>query len=145
MSTVRNVLAGKPSRVFSISPSATVLDATWEMNRQKIGALLVTSQDRIIGILTERDILQRVVAEQKSPGDVHVEEIMTAEVLCCQLDTPVEEASEIMRQRRVRHLPVCDNDGHVTGLVSIGDLNAHYATEQSITIHYLNEYLYGRV
>ena len=70
---------------------------------------------------------------------------MTRDIVCCGPDSTLEEMSEIMRSRRIRHIPICDDEGHLMGLVSIGDVNAHHATQQSMQIHYLNEYIYGRV
>ena len=69
---------------------------------------------------------------------------MTAEVLCCTQETTVEEARGVMKNRRIRHLPVVDGGRRLQGLVSIGDLNAHEATSQEQTIYLLHEYLYGR-
>jgi CBS domain-containing protein len=145
MATVADILRGKPNRVHSISPRASVLDATHQMNRHRVGSLLVMEADQVVGILSERDVLTRIVAEEKNPRTVTVGQVMTTEVIVCRPDTPVEDVSAIMKNRRVRHLPVCDEDGRLVGLISIGDLNAHHASHQEITIHYLNEYLYGRV
>ncbi len=145
MATVADILRGKPNRVHSISPRASVLDATHQMNRHRVGSLLVMEADQVVCILSERDVLTRIVAEEKNPRTVTVGQVMTTEVIVCRPDTPVEDVSAIMKNRRVRHLPVCDEDGRLVGLISIGDLNAHHASHQEITIHYLNEYLYGRV
>ncbi len=145
MATVADILRGKPTQVHSISPRASVLDATHQMNRHRVGSLLVMEADQVVGILSERDVLTRIVAEEKNPRTVTVGQVMTTEVIVCRPDTPVEDVSAIMKNRRVRHLPVCDEDGRLVGLISIGDLNAHHASHQEITIHYLNEYLYGRV
>jgi len=71
--------------------------------------------------------------------------VMTAEVACCTMDTPLDEARGVMKNRRIRHLPVLDGDQQLLGLVSIGDLNAHLAQDQEHTIHVLHEYIYGRV
>ncbi len=145
MATVACLLAGKSSHVFSISLDATVLEATQKMNRHRIGSLMVTEGDRVIGILSERDILTRVVAEEKNPRQVKVGDAMTSDVVVVTPDTTIEDASSIMQSRRVRHLPVCDAEGRLLGLISIGDLNARQASDQEVTITHLNEYLYGRV
>jgi CBS domain-containing protein len=89
--------------------------------------------------------MQRVVGEQMDAADTSVGEVMTRDVVCCSPDASLEEMSEIMRSRRIRHIPICEEDGALVGLISIGDLNAQHATQQSMTIHYLNEYIYGRV
>jgi CBS-domain-containing membrane protein len=90
-------------------------------------------------------VLRRVVAERRDPMVTTVAQVMTTEVLCCTLETTVEEARGVMKNRRIRHLPVVDADNRLRGLISIGDLNAHQATAQEQTIHLLHEYLYGRV
>ena len=145
MPSVMDILADKGSDVFTISPVATVLEATHAMNDQKIGALVVKDGGgRVMGIFTERDVLRRVIAEERSPNSVRVGEVMTRDVVCCPPETDIDEASRIMRDRRVRHLPVCDGDGTLLGLVSIGDLNAYHASSQEAQIHFLSEYVYGR-
>lgn len=141
MATVGELLAKKGSHVHTVSPSATVLDATRTMNEHRIGGLVVTQEGRMVGIFTERDVLRRVVAEQRSPAAVSVAEVMTTDVICCPPSTTVEETSRIMRDERVRHLPVCDADGRVIGLVSIGDVNAFHAGVQEATIQLLSEYV----
>ena len=145
MAPVECLLAGKSSHVYSIGLDATVLEATQKMNRHRIGSLMVTDGDRMVGILSERDILTRVVAEEKNPRQVKVADAMTSDVVVVSPDTSIEDASSIMQTRRVRHLPVCDSDGHLLGLISIGDLNARHASDQEVTILHLHEYLYGRV
>ena len=146
MATVHDVLAAKGATLHTVDAHITVLMATQLMNEHKIGAVVVTDQGRVAGIFTERDVLARVVAEQRLPSETRVGEVMTREVICCQPDTDLDEVSAIMKDRRIRHLPVCcGNDGKLLGLVSIGDVNAHYASNQAQTIHFLSEYVYGRV
>jgi CBS domain-containing protein len=125
MDTVSDLLASKPPRIVAASPTASVRQATWLMNEHGIGALLVTESDRLVGIFTERDVLRRVVAESRSPEATSVGEVMTSQVVCCSPSTPVEEVADLMRRRRVRHVPILDHDENLVGLVSIGDINAH--------------------
>jgi CBS domain-containing protein len=153
MAQVADVLSRKGSRVYSVSPTATVLEATRMMNRHKIGSLVVTIGisnaeqpcDRIVGIMTERDVLTRLVVEQRDAAHTLVEEIMTSDIAYCQPETPLDDVAAMMRQRRIRHLPVCDGEGLLHGLISIGDINAWHADGQEITIHYLHQYIHGRV
>ena len=145
MSTVDEIIAQKGNSVFTIGSDASSLDATREMNRRKIGALVVTDGGKVVGIVTERNILRHVVAAERAPADVRVREIMSEEVICVTPDTDFHQASEIMRDKHIRHLPVCDGNGALLGMVSIGDLNARHSTHQAQTIHYLNDYIYGRV
>jgi CBS domain-containing protein len=145
MPTVSDVIASKGmSRVHSISPDATVLDAVEKMNQLKIACLLVMDEGQIVGIFTERDVLQRVVGQMLRPTDTPVSDVMTRDVVCIEPDTHLDDVSTLMKDRRVRHLPVCDH-GKVVGMVSIGDVNAMHASHQQATLHYLNEYIYGRV
>ncbi len=143
MAAVREILLNKDSWVASIGPRASALEAAIAMNRQKVGSLMVLDGERIVGILTERDLLQRVLAEQRDAAKTSVEDVMTTEILCCQPHTTIEEARAVMKNRRVRHLPVVDDQG-LHGLISIGDLNAYEAHSQEATIHVLTEYIHGR-
>jgi CBS domain-containing protein len=145
MATVRDILSEKGHHIQSIAAGASVLQATQLMNEHKIGALVVMENDRVAGIFTERDVLRRVIAEMRSAAQVTVGEVMTREVICVDPDTDLDEVSAIMKDRRIRHLPVCNSSGRLIGLISIGDVNAHYASHQQQTIHFLNDYIYGRV
>ncbi len=145
MATVRDILAKKGSQVLSLSGETTVLQAARFMTDHKIGAILVLDGEHIAGMFSERDILQRVVAEGRDPAQTTVGEVMTVEVACCTPDTSLEEARGAMKNRRIRHLPVVDGDERLLGLISIGDLNAFQVAHQEQTIFLLNEYLYGRV
>lgn len=145
MATVRDILAKKGSHVWSINGDTTVLNAAQLMTEEKIGALLVLDGERIVGMFSERDILQQVVAAGRDPALTTVADVMTVEVACCTPDTPLEEARGAMKNRRIRHLPVVDGDERLLGIISIGDLNAFQVADQEQTIFLLNEYLYGRV
>jgi CBS domain-containing protein len=145
MATVRDILTRKGSHVWSIGPEATVLEAAQFLTQHRIGAAIVLDGDRILGMFSERDVLQRVVAEGRDPSNTKVSEVMTEEVACCTPETSLEEARGAMKNRRIRHLPVVDGNDHLLGLISIGDLNAFQVADQEQTIFLLNEYLYGRV
>lgn len=147
MGCVADILREKSDPVLhTIPPRESVLTATQQMNGAGIGALLVMDEEEtLVGIFTERDVLRRVIAAELSPSTVPVGDVMTSEVVCCGPETSVDEARTIFRQYRVRHLPVIDRNGNVAGLISIGDLNAHLSTRQEVTIHYLHEYMLGRV
>jgi CBS domain-containing protein len=145
MAVVRDLVAVKGSHVMSIGRQATVLDAAVLMNDFKIGALVVIECARVVGIITERDILSRVVAARRNPVEVLVDEVMTRDIVVCGPDSEVEEASLLMKERRVRHLPVIDAEGGMVGLISIGDVNAFHTESQEKTIYHLHEYIYGRV
>ncbi|HZY85666.1 MAG TPA: CBS domain-containing protein [Gemmataceae bacterium] len=146
MATVREILARKGSHVFTIGPTATVLDAALLMNEHKVGALVVIDDGRgVVGMFTERDVLRRVVGEQRDPATTVVADIMSTEVVCATPNTTIDEARGAMKNRRIRHLPLVDDDRRLTGLISIGDLNAYQTSDHEQTIYLLHEYLYGRV
>ncbi len=146
MGTVADILRQKQgTRLHTVHPSESVLTATQLMNDHGIGALLVMDdQECLVGIFTERDVLRRVVAAERLPSTVTVEEVMTTEVACCAPTTSIDDARSVFRQYRIRHLPVIDDEGNAAGLISIGDLNAYHSNHQEVTIHFLNEYVLGR-
>jgi CBS domain-containing protein len=146
MAQVRDLLERKGSHVLTTGPEATVLRAAALMNQHRVGSLVVVAGEggRVVGMFTERDVLQRVVAARRDPASTRVGEVMTAEVVCCSPETTVDEARGVMRDRRVRHLPVADPDGRLYGLVSIGDLNAHSQAAHEQTVLLLTEYIQGR-
>jgi CBS domain-containing protein len=146
MSTLNEILREKEGQpLHEIQQEASVLEAVQLMNDRSIGALIVRHDGEMVGIFTERDALRRVVGKQLDPAAVRVADAMTTRVICCTPATSIDEARELMKTRRVRHLPILDAEGEVVGIVSIGDLNAYLTTHQETTIHYLHEYLHGRV
>jgi len=145
MPSVRDVLAVKGEQVHSVSPQTTVLDTIRKMNQHKIGAVLVMHEGQVAGIFTERDVLRRVIGEEKSPANVRVAEVMTEDLICVEPETDLDDVAAIMKQKKIRHIPVCDSHGKLHGMISIGDLNAYHASNQEQQIHFLNEYIYGRV
>ena len=145
MATVSDVLTAKGGQVHSVTPATRVLDAINKMNQHKIGALLAVQDGQVAGIFTERDVLRRVVGEQRNPADCTVSEVMTEDVICVRPETDLDDVASIMQQKKVRHIPVCDENGRLQGMISIGDLNAFHASSQEAQIHFLSEYIYGRV
>lgn len=144
MPTALDILSMKGSCVHSIEPHATVLAATHKMNQLKLGALVVMLKGRLVGMFTERDVLRRVVGEQRDPSTATVAEVMTSDVMCIKPTTDIDEIGALMQQQRIRHLPVCDQDGDLMGVISIGDLNAFHSSNQESHIQFLSEYIYGR-
>jgi CBS domain-containing protein len=144
MPTVFDILATKGGQVHHTTPETTVLEATQQMNQHKLGALLVMEGGKVIGMFTERDVLRRVVAEQRDPSTCAVGEVMTREVICIRPDADLDDVSAIMQKKHIRHLPVCDEAGKLHGMISIGDVNAYHASNQQMQLQYLSEYVYGR-
>jgi CBS domain-containing protein len=144
MPTVQTVLMEKGNSVHTISSGATVAAAVVKMNELRIGALVVKDGGHVVGIFTERDVLRRVVGEDRSPAKTMVAEVMTTDVVCCRPDHDIDEVGALMKDRRVRHVPVCDRDNELLGVISMGDVNACHASSQASQIEFLNEYIYGR-
>jgi CBS domain-containing protein len=145
MATVREILARKGSHVNTISPAATVLEAARLMNEHRIGSLVVLDGGEVVGMFTERDVMRRVVGELRDPAQTPVGEVMTTEIVCCTLETTIAEARGAMKNRRVRHIPLVDDERRLQGLISIGDLNAYETSDHEQTIYLLQEYIGGRV
>lgn len=142
MPTAQMILDKKGKDVATIDQDEMTLAAAKVMNERRIGAVVVTSGERVLGIFTERDILNRVVATGKVAAETRVGDVMTTPMACCHRETPLEECKAVMSDRRIRHLPVVE-DGKLYGLISTGDILAHEQTDQQATIEYLHEYLYG--
>ena len=120
--TVNDILLHKGSEVVTIEPTATLAAVVRILVRQRIGALLVTGADhRIVGIISERDVVRAFAKDGARLADMHVRDLMTREVTTCALDTPMVEAEKLMNKRRVRHLPVVDS-GKLVGMLSIRDV-----------------------
>lgn len=146
MAIVQDILVGKDALVHTVSENTTVLDAIGLMNRHKIGALVVTDdQSNVIGVFTERDVLRRVIGVQLDPVRTTIGQVMTSEVVCCQPLMALEDVQLLMKQRRIRHIPVVTDHGQLLGVISIGDINAHAVNDHQIDLQYLQEYIYGRV
>ncbi|MFQ5495912.1 MAG: CBS domain-containing protein [Phycisphaerae bacterium] len=142
MPTAQTVLDRKGTSVATVDHAATVLDAARIMNEQRIGALVVTNEDRVVGIFTERDILNRVVAGARPPDQTPVSDVMTSPMACCHRTTKLAECRAVMTDKRIRHLPVVE-DGTLYGMISSGDILASESDDQRATIEYLHEYLNG--
>lgn len=145
MYQVSELIGLKGCAVVTIAPTASVLDAAQAMNERKIGSLVVVEggqDNRVVGIITERDILTRIVAPERSPSKTRVAEVMTPEPIVCGPETPLEEVRMVMHEHRVRHIPVVES-GVLSGMVSLGDLNAAEARELTQTIGYLKAYISG--
>lgn len=142
MVTVSEVVEAKGSDVRTVYASDSVLDAARVMNRHKIGAVVVLDGSEVVGILTERDVMTRVVAEARAPAHTSVSHVMTTPVLTCGPGTKLTEARAVMRDKRIRHLPVAEG-GRLVGMISIGDLNMadHQTLEE--TIRHMESYIAG--
>ena len=121
MPTAQDILAKKPRDVAIISEEATVMEAAKIMSDQRIGSLVVGRREKVVGIFTERDVLNRVVARHLDPLETIIKDVMTTPVACCQPTTKVAECRSVMTKKRIRHLPVVEA-GSLVGIISIGDV-----------------------
>ncbi|BAJ64582.1 CBS domain-containing protein [Anaerolinea thermophila] len=119
--TVRHILEVKGSDVWSIGPDATVFDALRMMADKDVGALVVMENDKVVGIISERDYARKIILHGKSSKETLVREIMSTNLYTVHPDQTVEEAMEIMTNKRVRHLPVMEGET-LLGMISIGDV-----------------------
>ena len=109
--------------VVSIDESAGVTEAAKLMSIKNIGSVVVKKDDKVIGILTERDCLDKIVAKGLDPSAMHVRDIMSAPAITCTSDMPITAAVKIMREQKIRHLPIVD-EGKLVGIVSGRDLTS---------------------
>ena len=141
MTNVAQVIQDKIEQtIFTISPEATVLEAISLMADKGIGAVVVTDQDKVVGILSERDYTRKVMLMERTSKETSVSEIMTAKVLTVTKSTSVEDCLGLMTDRHFRHLPVVEND-KLVGLISIGDLVKAVMDDQRKLIDQLQQYI----
>ncbi|MCH8151849.1 MAG: CBS domain-containing protein [Planctomycetes bacterium] len=140
MATAEQLTAIKGGTIASLPPQATVLEAAQLMNDRHIGSVLVTEGNQLVGIFTERDVMRRVVADQRDPASTTVADVMTSPVACAAPHTTLDEIRTVMRDKRIRHVPVV-NGGGVLGMISLGDLNKAEHDGQVETIRYLEQYM----
>jgi len=142
MPNAKSILDKKGADVATVERKTTVLEAAKTMNQRRIGAVVVTEGERVVGIFTERDILNRIVAAGKDPKTTPVGEVMTSPMACCRRDTLLADCKNVMSQKRIRHLPVVE-EGKLFGMISTGDILASEVSDKQATIEYLHEYLHG--
>jgi CBS domain-containing protein len=142
MKTVEQLLQGKTKGLCTVGPGTPVFEALKQMAEKDIGALLVVENGRLTGILSERDYARKVILRGKSSHDTPVKEIMTERVVCVQPTNTVDECMALMTDKRIRHLPVLDND-QLVGVLSIGDLVKETISDQEFTIKQLESYIHS--
>jgi len=138
--TINSVLKVKGRRVWSVAPTTTVYEAVVAMSNWDVGALLVMSDDKLDGIVSEQDYARKIILHDRSSKMTQVREIMTSPVLTVTPEDTVEECMRLMREHRIRHLPVLDV-ARVVGLVSIGDLVNWMVASQEQWIGHLEGYI----
>ena len=127
-----------------MAPNSTVYDALKLMADKNVGAVLVMDAGRLVGILSERDYARKVILHGKSSKDTPIREIMTQRVVYVRPEQTAEECMALMTDKRVRHLPVLEDD-QVVGVISIGDVVKSIISEQEFIIEQLERYISGTV
>lgn len=112
-----------------VKPDSILQEAAAKMKSLDVGMLPVCDGDRLVGMLTDRDITVRATAEGHDPGKTRVRDVMTPDVICCFEDQSVQEAAKLMEERQIRRLPVLSKDKRLIGIVSLGDLAVHAGDE----------------
>jgi CBS domain-containing protein len=138
---VSDILEAKGSDVLHIESSATVFEAVKRMVNANVGSLLVIERGKLRGIVTERDYLRRVAIQGRNERDTLVRDIMSAPLIYVSPETSIEQCMAVMTERRIRHLPVLDEDHDVVGLISIGDVVKFQSKQQTAQIQLLTDYI----
>jgi CBS domain-containing protein len=139
---VAALIERKGSAVHAVASTITIADAVAEMNKKRIGCIVVVDDGSIAGIFTERDVLRRVVGEGVDPKSVLVAAVMTKNVHTVPPETTVEQTMALFAERRCRHIPVVDH-GRLCGLISIGDISRWMADTSKAEAEHLKSYISG--
>jgi CBS domain-containing protein len=142
MKTVRQVLGAKGHTVFTIGPDATVYEALQEMAARDVGALVVTEEGEVVGLVSERDCARKLALLDRLPKETAVRQIMSDQVICVDSKQTMEGCMALMSEKRVRHLPVLENE-QLAGIISIGDTLKAIIEHQETTIEQLEHYIKG--
>ena len=143
MKTVAQLLRTKGHQVLSVSPDIPVFEALEVMAEKNVGALLVLEGERLVGIFSERDYARKVILKGKASKETPVREIMSSHVLYIRPEQTIEDCMALMTDKRVRHLPVMEEE-KLMGVISIGDVVKAVIAEQEFMIEQLQNYITGR-
>ncbi len=142
MKTVGQILQNKGYDIWSVNPDDLVLDALRLMAEKNVGAVLVLAAGNLAGILSERDFARKVALETITASETRVWEIMTQRVISVRTDQSIGECMTLMTNKRIRHLPVLENN-QLIGVISIGDVIKAIISEQQTIIDQFKDYLWG--
>ncbi|HSP44803.1 MAG TPA: CBS domain-containing protein [Chthoniobacterales bacterium] len=140
--TIEAILAQKGPEIFSVSPDAMVFEAVELMANRNVGALLVVENDKLVGLISERDYTRKVMLRGKKSRETPVREIMSSALTVVSPREPVENCLRMMTDKRIRHLPVLEGE-KIRGVISIGDLVKWVIATQSAAIQHLEMYISG--
>lgn len=142
MLTVKGLLDVKGRSVYTVAQNSTVIDALRLMADKEIGAVMVTDDDKLIGILSERDVVRKIAEVGSLNLEIQVRELMTSPVFFVGLDYNLDECMSLMTNKRIRHLPVIE-EGNLVGLISIGDVVKAEIQDRDLLINHLENYISG--
>jgi CBS domain-containing protein len=140
MRRVKEILAAKGMDIWATSPEASVYEAIHTLAEKEIGALVVLNKDNLVGVISERDYARQIILKNRSSRETLVKEIMSSDVITATPEHEVSECMELMTEKRIRHLPILEDD-KVVGMISIGDLIRAVISEQQSTIVDLEKYI----
>jgi CBS domain-containing protein len=142
MRTVKDILLTKGNNVVTIDRKQSVYDAILLMDTHRIGSLVVTDNDELAGVITERDYACKVIIKGRQSKTTNIEVIMSKKLVVARPETTINECMALMTSKHIRHLPVLD-DGKLVGLISIGDVVKEVIDEQSFMIEQLESYIHS--
>jgi CBS domain-containing protein len=142
MKTVRELLEKKGREVWTVSPTQKVFEALQMMADKEVGALVVINDDKVVGIMSERDYARKIILKGASSKETPVREIMSTKVVYVRPEQTAEECLALMTEKRCRHLPVLENE-RLAGIVSIGDAVKAVIADRDFMIGQLENYIRG--
>ena len=138
MDTIEKLLSEKGNTIWTVSPEDSVFDAIKKMSSKSVGALPVVVDEKLIGIISERDYTRKVILEGRTSKETKVKDIMTSKVFHTSPQQKVEECMAVMTQHHIRHLPVIDG-GELVGMISVGDVVKYVISDQKFKIEQLEQ------
>ena len=141
MKTVSQLLKGREGTLWHARPEDTVFEALKLLAGYEVGALMVMDQGRVVGVLSERDYTRKIALQGRSSRDTLVRDIMTRDVLYVTPQATTHQCMALMSEKKIRHLPVIDDDGTVLGMISIRDIMDDIIADHEETIAQLENYI----